>query len=822
MEKGFVAILLVFILLGSSGCIQGSDVDDVDVIIDEIMPDSWSDNLPSWVDLGSRERTTPHLDSFDSCDELESAAKENLKLMYETQLMTYAYSGYYWWGGGMMVDDMVMEMDMAVDGGAPETAMASNGGATTTANTGDLRVEGEDYSGTNNQEQGVDEADFVKTDGENIYLVQDGHLVILGVPTFGEIEYLSNTTLEGSVTEMLMVSDGSGESEDKLIVLSRVNTWNMYWGENQNSDLWEFLKEDSDSDYGMERVYELTKFTVINITNRSAPQIISEVYADGGYSTARSVDGVVRTVLHGHINIGGVKTWVNIDDSISEHYYKLDWDSEERIAIFDESANITVNENNEIIDSLELDDLLPRIYVKRDSGVEILDLVGDGCSDYIAPSDSVSNEFTSIVTLDLFSIENNQGALDYSATHLMGNWPEVYSSQDMLIITEPAQSWWWYWGADNLNEATNIHSFALTDDGVEYVASGRINGTILDQFSISEHNGFIRVATTTGEWNRGWLSEPEPMENHIVVLKNTENTDKLEVVGQLSGIALDERIWSARFVEDRVYLVTFRQIDPLWTIDLSDPSNPTIMGELEIPGVSTYIHPINDDYVLSIGLGPGEDGLGLDWSKTQVSLFDVSDFANPIRKSVLTLSAIDEDEDDYMWSWSNSEATYEHKAFQYWQEKGLLSVPLTTSGWKYDEVEIDGKMYYHDSYEYRSLAIIIDVDLDEGLSIKGNVNHSMFYNVDDCRYCYSSGIGRTIFMGDYVYTISNGGVAVHNSTTLELTDYEEINYWEKYYSYYYSNMEDDVVMVETDGSDSEEGSDDPPEPEPEGESSTSQ
>ena len=70
-------------------------------------------------------------------------------------------------------------------------------------------------------------------------------------------------------------------------------------------------------------------------------------------------------------------------------------------------------------------------------------------------------------------------------------------------------------------------------------------------------------------------------------------------------------------------------VDPLWVIDLSDPTNPVILGELEVPGVSTYIHPVNENTLLTIGIGPGEDGLGLDWSTTQISLFDISDPTNP-------------------------------------------------------------------------------------------------------------------------------------------------------------------------------------------------
>ena len=142
----------------------------------------------------------------------------------------------------------------------------------------------------------------------------------------------------------------------------------------------------------------------------------------------------------------------------------------------------------------------------------------------------------------------------------------------------------------------------------------------------------------------------------------------------MDGLAPGERIWSARFDGDRAYIVTFEQIDPLWVIDVSDETNPTVLGELKVPGVSTYIHPLSRDALLTIGLGPAnEDGTGLDWSGTQLSLFNIQDPTQPTQSSTLRLSPVTP-ADGEGWQWSWSEASYESKAFQYWAPTSTLAV----------------------------------------------------------------------------------------------------------------------------------------------------
>ena len=722
------------------------------------------------------------------------------------------------------------------------------------------------FSGTNNQEEGVDEADFVKTDGNYIYMINNGKLVILAVPEFGSLNFQSATSIEGNAQEMML-------AEDKLVVLSSVYSWSL----SEDDSLWNLVWDDSASRM---RVTSLTKFSVFDISERNEPTLINELYLEGWYLTAREQNGMVRTITHGYLDLPGLKSRVEISPDYQDSYYNLDWDNPVRQEIWNLSINSTIENNDIVIDGASIEDLMPQMYLRTINGVSKVPMRSETCSEFIATKDNVGTQFTSILTLDLLST-----SFSYEADHLMGNWPVVYVSQDTLVIAEPAQDWWWYWGADEIEEATNIHAFSLTSEGTSYLGSGRVDGTVLDQFSLSEYDGNIRLATTTGEWNRWWMVDPDPMENHVVILQPNSTTSSLNEIGRIDGIAPDERIWSARFVEDKAYIVTFRQIDPLWTIDLSDPTNPKIMGELEVPGVSTYIHPLDENNILTIGIGPAdlETGLGLDWSNTQVSMFDVSNFTSPQLASVLSLSPVSS-EDSNVWTWGWSEATYEHKAFQYWGPKNMLAIPASThrsyyvehsnldekEEWCNDRVESmtwllmpeedvdeeaestesetgsegsagaqarsdpppssdgDGsepnensddsggselsdedreylvnycmENHHYDGYwkyEYISQLILVNVESGTPLSVYGTVNHSHFYNQDNCQYCYWSGsqtnIQRSIFMGDYIYAISSGGITVTNLTSMENSDEIEFsNYIEDENN---SNDEPETVVV---------------------------
>ncbi len=737
-----IAFLLIALML-SAGCIGNVR----DEIITEL-PDDWKTKT-------QRTISQPQLVQFDSCDDMEYSLKASIAEEYRTELLQ-AVEEIYYWGGGWLEDGMVAEASMDGDS------------ATTTApKSQPTRTEGEDFSGTNNQEQGVDEADFIKTDGYYIYVLQGSSLSIMEIPEFGEIEFTSNFSIEGSPISMMLQGD-------RLIVLSSYNPWSI----NSEDDLYEYLRWGGE--YSQWRVNSLTKYTTFDISNRSSPEIIQELYLEGYNVDAREIDGSVRAITHSWLNIPGLSNWLNMPSA----YYDLEWDDPERKTYREMIAYETIQANDKVLEAIALEDLVPKIYQRVDGEIIEHDMRSESCENFAQPMDGFSRGFTNILSLDLFSPR-----FVFESDHLLSNHPLVYASKDALVLTENSWDWWWFWGQDEVDEMTNIHTFDISVPGVTtYTGSGRIDGQILNQFCISEHEGVLRIATTVGQWNRWWMDDIEPMSSSIVTLVRGVNPETDQQVlleyGRLDGIAEDERIWSARFVEDRAYLVTFEQIDPLWTIDLSNPATPTILGELEVPGVSTYIHPLHDGMLLTIGMGPaGEDGLGLDWSSTRLSTFNISDLTQPEVADTLMLSPVNDPEDN-RWTWSYSEAMYEHKAFQYWGPKEMLAVPLST--YRYIESYEEG-IGYHWSYEYVSKAIIVNVDEATGsMSVHGEVNHSSLVNHEDVNHWWggNENIRRTIFMGDFIYAFSGAGITVHNLTDMELTDVVmfEVEYPE--YAYY--------------------------------------
>ena len=776
-----------------------------------------SDFLQDLVDDSGR--SSPQLMAYDSCSALEEDLKTHLKDEMRATIASNQ-GGYYrgGGGGGWLEGDVMVALDgaeMAMDdgGGASVSATEQSGGSPESPTSNGATGSEREFSGTNNQEGGVDEADFVKTDGDYLYVLfgdsyydyspnygrhlDGGRLHILAVPEVGQVEYLSNATVEGWPREMLF-------SGDRMAVYSDISVWDLQYAEGDHPLLSYLVRDSAESkydeymgdyyyDWNEYRVHSLSKLTVFNLSDRSAPQVERELYMEGWYETAREVDGTVRMVSHGYLDIPGLVYWPELPDE----YWDIYWEDEDGFwndkalqtraeQLWMTAINVTIAQNEAIIDATNLDELVPRVYEMAGESVTVHSFTDTtNCQDFVVAEDGTARGVTSIMTLDLA-----QSNLSFQADHVMSNWATIYASADMLVIAEMANDWWWFWDDETARyeEATNLHAFDISQPGeTSYIGSGRVNGTILDQFSLSEYNGFLRVATTTGQWGRWWLPAEEQTgpENHVFVLEqlthggsSTNQSTELNVVGHVGGIAPGERIWSSRFVGDRGYLVTFRNIDPLWTLDLSDPTNPQVIGELEVPGVSTYIHPLDENHLLTIGIGGDKNGLN--WGSTQLSLFDVTDFANPVRTSELELSPVSKEAKNE-WSWAHSEATYEHKAFQYWN--GQLAIPLST----YRNTWNEDRQTYH--YEYVSKLVLVDVSTTAGLTIYdgSSIDHSMFYNGNDEWYWDRPDIRRTVFIDDYVYAISQQGVTVHRLDTMELSAYEGLPVSQPYKGLYYNN-----------------------------------
>ena len=275
---------------------------------------------------------------------------------------------------------------------------------------------------------------------------------------------------------------------------------------------------------------------------------------------------------------------------LPDYYYEI-FDLQQRMDLWNLSLNDTIAKNQRVIDSLTLEDFVPQMYtLNSDSTYAKISTYSDDCSEFSASQNSSVRGLTTIMTMKLLGEET-----EFEIDHITSRWAHVYSSGNTLLLAEPVADWWWFWRNNDFEDATNIHAFDISDsDATSYLGSGRVTGTVQDQFSMSEFQGSIRIASTSDIWGRWWLDSEmdengEPIfngpSNQVTILQHEGNDclispcNSLIQVGIVDDIAPNETIWSVRFIGNRGYLVTFENIDPLWVIDLSNPLDPIILGD---------------------------------------------------------------------------------------------------------------------------------------------------------------------------------------------------------------------------------------------------
>ncbi|MCP8321883.1 MAG: beta-propeller domain-containing protein, partial [archaeon] len=259
------------------------------------------------------------------------------------------------------------------------------------------------------------------------------------------------------------------------------------------------------------------------------------------------------------------------------------------------------------------------------------------------------------------------------------------------------------------NEETLIYRIKLDEDKIVIEAEGSVSGYLLNQFSMDEYNGFFRIATTK------WTSIGT--ENDLYVLDMD-----LNIVGELKGLAPEERIYSARFIDDRCYLVTFRQIDPFFVIDLGNPTEPKVLGFLKIPGFSGYLHSYDENHIIGVGMEEG---------KVKLSLFDVTNVNAPIEKAKFVVQG----------DWSNTPVLYDHKAFLFDRSKQLLALPVSIS-W-FDVISNEYKGFWQGAY-------VFNLSLEQGFTLKGNITHQ-----SDAQFESNIEVKRMLYIENVLYTVSD-------------------------------------------------------------------
>lgn len=668
------------------------------------------------------------LTAFENCEALEAYVKGVAVSEMEQALDNYGKGG-----SGVFVD------------GRAEGAPEANAAADTAA--------GPDYSTTNTQEKDVDEADIVKTDGHFVYVLSGGFLtVIRSVFQADELQEVARVAIDGAPIEMFVHGTDpnrhDAEAPTKAVVFSQV------WGDGVPGP----LKRESANDagascpeyYGMGGCYQtpIVKLTVLDLTDRAHPKLELEVYSEAGYLTSRLVGNAVHAV-----------TSAFIQGPVLELYPQLDFDVYDSSQLtFTQKAQLAAEinrlkqKNRAVIDATSLDAWLPRSYRVEhdDKGNKVTDGLIASCEAFSKPA---VRDGRGVV--DVFTLALGDAPTQVSHSAIVSHSGVVYASIESLYVATHAwySPFWWGWGEGT--EQSLVHKFDIAGDPSRavYVASGTVEGHVLNQFSMDEEQGRLRVATTTSaRWDE--QGESTPSANHLFVLGQEQ--DALTVQGQVRDLAKGEQIYSARFEGDLGFVVTFRQIDPLFVFDVSQ-AQPVKLAELKIPGFSNYMHPLYDDdgklsHLLTIGQGLtqsptlpicGKDALGdIEEGRIdglQLSVFDVRDLSNPCLIHTEFVGGY-------------SEAQYNHKAFSYFAEYKLLAIPVT----KWGEWTESG--FASDAFAGLK---VFHVDAQTGIEHLSDIEHTDSYEGSDddyWQYGWWTQVQRSLTIEDHLYSISGRAV----------------------------------------------------------------
>jgi len=548
-----------------------------------------------------------------------------------------------------------------------------------------------DYSTTNIQVQGVDEADVVKTDGQYIYQVNNGRIIvakaypadkmdIMDIVDFSDEDF---TPQEIYLYGDLLVTIGNSyerTSDRKEIESQAENKMRIKAYRRKNS----------------------VKAIVCDISDKTNIKKIREVEIEGNYVSSRMIGSVLYMISNNYNKI----------------YYTYDGDMEIQTPFYrdskvsDEYIRVECPDIRYFPDSVEANYMLVAAFdIKEDKKANIQTYLGSGENIYVSKD-------------NLYVAVTNYNYEETSRKRIM-------NSQTQIISFAPVYK---------DNSVTEVYKFSLNGSKMTYLGKGSVPGVILNQFSMDEHNGYFRIATTTNSmgFNRNVSG------NNLYILD-----DIMNICGKIEDIAKGEEIYSVRFMGDRGYMVTFKTVDPLFVIDLKDPTKPEILGALKIPGYSDYLHPYDENHIIGFGKDTIEVSGGAFYMGMKIALFDVSDVNNPVQK----FSEVIGDRG------TDSELLENHKALLFSKEKNLLAFPVTVAEIKDKDNTINewgvpqyGEFVFQGAYVY-------NIDLDNGFTLKGKITH-----ISDKEYLKSGiydfyspkTIERIIYINDTLYTLSKG------------------------------------------------------------------
>ncbi len=605
----------------------------------------------------SSAKRTPPLVQFRSCSELLDYAKARASPLV----------GPWGFAGAPVTPTVTTATGSA-------TAVAAAAGATS-------GVAGVDYSTTNVQEEGVDEPDLVKTDGVTLFVASGGTLRSVDVAPRPRL--LDSLKLDAGWSNELLLHGR------RLLVISRGGGWVVPLPGATASVAAASVAGSNVASPGS------STMTEVDVSDPSALRVVRTMSLDGSYLAARLVGSTVRLVVSSRM-----------PDA-------LPFDRPPGAAPPDDLAAAR-ERNRAVVASSPLSKWLPTYRVSQPGAAASAPRPLVQCRHVLRPRAFSGLGMLTVLTLDLA-----RGLEPVDSLATMTDGKIVYASPKSLYVASER------WVARPTEAAprvaprgvtTELHKFDISSSAhTRYRGSGSVSGYLLNQWSLSEYKGVLRVVSSD---EPAWWGASAEAASAVHTLRSAEGS--LVQVGSVGDIGRGEPVYAVRFVGDVGFVVTFRQFDPLHTLDLADAERPRLLGELRVPGYSSYLHPIGDGLLLGVGRNAGASG---PVEGTQLSLFDVSDLRRPARLAEFVLGR----------GWSEAEA--DHHAFLFWPRTGLVVVP-----------------FVQDAAAFR-------VGRGVGIDRVGWIHH-------DAVQAYGSQITRSVVVGDSLLTISYDGVKASSLATL--------------------------------------------------------
>lgn len=791
------------------------------------------------------------LNGYDQCDDLDLDLQEAIEIVGNVTIdhfVSYHFTyNYYWYGiqcrgGGQdciqMMDDVVAMPEVLMrDPPVMESVDADTDSAPdnkeSVADSAPGSAGGEDSFGTNNQVQGVDEADLLKSDGIHVFAAYGDKVMVWnadngtllsttviptvddqGIPLCSDLED-PVTVPESSCLEQMdawlknqglnefgdaldteykggdpLFDETTGETRDRLEYLLKkfpdfkcsptcYESYGIYmpftgWRMPERKPIvisslmmhGERLIVVASTGYSLTNQETVlgnqkqSRIFVYDISSQAIPTdgkspltLLSRKDFLGTYMTARSIGQYAHIVTSSNLNLDSVlrdrlSPWNKQFDGMNETQYK----TEAYNILKSISPTLATNLKSELTALVDPDAVgdcskLSKVALMLKAAKQEGEIAES--SRTMLPTFTLNTLLQTLTLVHSFDIAQDVKSVSKTSGVFLpmpSYTSSVYMSTSKLVIA--GESYVQNPVDDNWDEHTVLLVFNLENDTSIPESVGDVPGSLLNQFSMDHYfdentqEDYLRVATTSwGRWGMVgdvW-EQVELSESQVTVLKMGNSTGSLEVVGQANGIGMGERIYAVRFQGERAYVVTFRQIDPFYTLNMTDPTDPKVVGELKIPGFSNYLHPIGDDLILALGQNATEEGRqdGL-----QISLFDVSNFALPTRVKQYTEDA----------SSSTSDAQYEHKAFRYLPDSKLLILPVSVNAYC---TEPDFSSKFFDGF------VVYDVDETRDFSKKFNISH--VGPKDACNFCWSRDefSPRSLVFDGNVMTLKGHNVLSH-------------------------------------------------------------